>query len=114
MSLLFSILLLLAGCAPTKIIRFDYEDYHILAVKGDNASNLVNDHCRKTAVLKDDGTPIGCSRIRACYKKVGGRKGTIIIPLRNMDCLPHELAHVENPGRAAWVEANYPCVGDIP
>ena len=113
MSLLFSILLLLAGCAPTKIIRFDYEDYHILAVKGDNASNMVSDHCRKTAVLKDDGTPIGCSRIRACYKKVGGRKGTIIISERHIGCLMHEIAHVENPEKQQWVEQHYPCLGDI-
>ena len=113
MKIYFPILLLLAGCTPTKIIRFDYEDYHILAVKGDNASNLVNDHCRKTAVLKDDGTPIGCSRIRACYKKVGGRKGTIIIPMRNMDCLPHELCHLDGKDEAICGK-KYPCVGDVP
>lgn len=56
-----------------------------------------------------DYLPRACLHHRPAFF---GRKKIINIGKSYLGCLTHEIAHYEYPDRPAWVEANFPCVGD--
>ncbi len=92
-----------AGCD-----RFRMQGYNILACN--DAS--VGLHCARVCRLTDSGKPV-TYHPRACHiPGKNGRKATIAIGKSFLACLPHEIAHNEHPNDPAFVEKNYPCVGD--
>lgn len=104
---------MLSGCAApgykaADCDRFRFGGYNVLACDDDS----VGRHCKRDAPFTDSGKPV-TYHPRACFAPgKGGRKANIYIGKSYLRCLPHEIAHFENPGRNAWVEAKYPCVGD--
>lgn len=106
--------LLLFGCATAPSFkaadcdRFRFRGYNVLAC--DDMS--VGLHCKRICALTDSGKAV-TYHPRACHKPgIFGRKATIFIGRSYLNCLPHELAHHENPWDAKMVEEKYPCVGD--
>ena len=116
----------LVGCASSpwaraECDRFRFRGYNVIACN----DKAVGEHCRRgsRSVLKahewvetssDSGKPLdyyprACTEFRAT---AFNRKPTIAIGKSYLACLPHEIAHFENPGSPAWVEENFKCVGD--
>lgn len=116
-----------SGCAHESAYRradcerFRMKGYVVLACDDD----AVGQHCAKGARVvgsphkrltprADNGKildylPRACTHHRfAAF----GRKKVINIGKSYMGCLSHEIAHLEYPDRPAYVESNFPCVGD--
>ncbi len=118
---------MMAGCAGTPSYkaagcdRFRFSGYNILACDDTSVGiycakggrSVVQSRVRAIPIA-DNGKVVDYAP-RACYNPRGnyfGRKGNLIVGKSFMTCIPHELAHIEHPNEAAWVEKNFPCVGD--
>ena len=94
----YTILLLIgfSGCGASYPKRYHYQalDFNIIVASPEE----VNAHCKKYATHNDLGEPItkDSPRIRCCYKfpSFNGR-GTMFVSNMDLDCIFHELCHVE-------------------
>lgn len=106
-------IVLISGCASNPFrkadcLRYRYGDYNILACNDD----AVNHNCHKYVKHWDNGKPMDDGFIRACYKpNKWGRRPNILIGKSYINCLPHELCHLEALD-ARICEKKYPCIGD--
>lgn len=117
---------LLSGCASSPWNRADcarrrHNGYNVLVCADEAAGqhcakgsrDTVSPHVRHVSHADNgkvlDYQPRACTEFRPM---AFGRKPNIVIGRSYMDCLDHEIAHLEHPNDPAWVERNFPCVGD--
>ena len=100
-----------AGCAPTwrdcKLYTFD--DYKVMACD----DGWAKEYCRGKCKTADDGRQVDYYP-RACAVNMNRAKGnpSVVIGRSYMDCLPHEICHIEGKLSAKECAAKFPCAND--
>jgi hypothetical protein len=104
--------LLFCGCASTwrDCKLYTFEKYKVMACEDDWAGKFCKGRCKTT----DMGKPVDYYP-RACAVNMLKKKPSVVIGRSYMDCLPHELCHLENPTKdgAAMCARKFPCRNDI-
>lgn len=103
-------------------IRYRYAEFNILACD----DRAVGEYCRRGSQyttadgtrhrdtqLADNGKPVDYYP-RACMSDKGfGRRPNVVVGRSHMDCVAHEICHIQYPADPAMCEAKFPCVEDV-
>lgn len=100
---------LLTGCASTwrDCKLYTFQKYKVMACE----DNWAGDFCKGRCKMTDMGKPVDYYP-RACAVNLNKRKPSVVIGKSYMDCLPHEVCHIEGNDPKVCAK-KYPCSNDI-
>jgi hypothetical protein len=83
-----------------------------MACEDNWAKNFCFERCQKSGAKADLGGPVNYYP-RACAVNLNKRKPSVVIGRSYMDCLPHEICHIEGKNKKECA-IKYPCSNDLP